>query len=150
MLCNRSNDGGYGASAYYCANLNNNNANNNNNNNVNNNNNSCNNNGNCVYNNNNCSRGWADPNTNYYSWYGTRSYNSRKASSSSGVDTSVDDDGMVGVILGSVLCFFLFCIIIFSIAYPLTMYRENPGRYSDDKWWCYNCNNAAFCGSRCW
>jgi hypothetical protein len=65
-------------------------------------------------------------------------YGEREASSS------------IETLLGGLFCFLLFIMIIFCIAYPLTMYRENPHlSYSDDNWWCYHCV-ASNCASRCW
>ncbi len=67
-------------------------------------------------------------------------------------ETNMDfDGGTIGSILGGIFCFLLFLLIIFSIAYPLTMYRSNPyySSYPDDKWWCYNCVQS-WCASKCW
>jgi hypothetical protein len=64
-----------------------------------------------------------------------------------------DDLSTIGSILGAVVCFLLFCLIIFSLAYPFTMYRSSPPDgyvYSDGMWWCYHCVNAPNCASRCW
>ncbi len=67
-------------------------------------------------------------------------------------ETSMDSDGgMIGSLLGGVFCFLLFLLIIFCIAYPFTMYRQNPNysSYPDDKWWCYHCLQS-WCASKCW
>lgn len=67
---------------------------------------------------------------------------------------NTDDLSAVGSILGAVVCFLLFCLIIASIAYPFTMYRTAPSRdhvYSDGMWWCYHCTaGGSSCASRCW
>lgn len=56
----------------------------------------------------------------------------------------------IETLFGGLFCFLLFVLIIFCIAYPFTMYRNNPGlSYSDDNWWCYHCM-ASNCASRCW
>jgi len=67
-----------------------------------------------------------------------------------------EDVSLVSTMLGALFCFLLFCIIVASIAYPLTMYKENPGNrfaFSDEKWWCYHCldsSSSSFCGAKCW
>lgn len=66
--------------------------------------------------------------------------------------TSADDLSTMGSILGAVVCFLLFCLIILSIAYPFTMYRTSPPPdhiYDDGMWWCYHCSGSS-CASRCW
>ena len=82
------------------------------------------------------------------------SYYSRDKPRYAKVEQAQDDDiSTVGSFLAAVLCFVLFCIVIMCIAYPFTMYRDRPAytqRYADDKWWCYHCTDASFCGAKCW
>ena len=71
----------------------------------------------------------------------------------SAVESNSDDLSSIGSILGAVLCFLLFCVIIFSIAYPFTMSRPSPPdgyMYSDNMWWCYHCTTPSTCAGRCW
>jgi len=82
---------------------------------------------------------------NHYYYYGS----TRQQTSSN------DDDSAstLAALLGACLCFLLFCVILFSIAYPFTMYKEAPTgplRFSEDKWWCYHCSDPSACGSKCW
>lgn len=63
---------------------------------------------------------------------------------------SAADGSTVETFLGAFFCFLLFVMIIFLVAYPLTMYRGNPHlAYSDRNWWCYHCVESR-CASRCW
>ena len=79
---------------------------------------------------------------------------SKKKIQSRGFDNDDNnDESTLGVILGAIMCFVLFCIIVFSISYPLTMYKESPStpmQFSEDKWWCYHCTNPSLCGAKCW
>lgn len=61
------------------------------------------------------------------------------------------DGSMLETAIGGIFCFFLFLLVIFCIAYPLTMYKDTPPNalYSDDKWWCYHCLESS-CARRCW
>jgi len=65
-----------------------------------------------------------------------------------------DDISTLGAILGSLFCCLLVFIILFCVAYPLTMYKSPSSLpySSDEKWWCYNCkiNDPSSCGYRCW
>jgi len=61
-----------------------------------------------------------------------------------------DDVSLLGTMLGALFCLLLFCVIIASVAYPMTMYKESPGAFSDEKWWCYHCMDPSFCGAKCW
>ncbi len=62
-----------------------------------------------------------------------------------------DDGTIVGSIIGCIFCFLLFLLIIFSIAYPFTMYKDNPNinHYRSEKWWCYHCTDT-WCANKCW
>jgi hypothetical protein len=66
-------------------------------------------------------------------------------------DYEYRDGSMLETALGGLFCFFLFLLVIFCIAYPLTMYKDTPQNilYSDDKWWCYHCLQSN-CAGRCW
>ncbi len=62
-----------------------------------------------------------------------------------------DDGTIIGSIIGCIFCFLLFLLIIFCIAYPFTMYKDNPNMnsYAEDKWWCYHCTDT-WCANKCW
>jgi hypothetical protein len=63
------------------------------------------------------------------------------------------EDGTLGAVLAGMLCLVLLFVILGCVAYPFTMCKEmprSPRHYSEDKWWCYHCTDAALCGSRCW
>jgi hypothetical protein len=89
-----------------------------------------------------------------YKWKDNNNYDAhaaRRVRQQASASSSYDDElSTVGSILGATFCFVLFLVILASIAYPLTMYRESPVGshvYADDKWWCYHCYN---CAARCW
>jgi len=98
--------------------------------------------------------------SNYVDYYGNKpvemnSYGAtiKPSASQNTNNNNADDLSTMGNILGAIVCFLLFCLIIFSIAYPFTMYRTTPPHdhvYSDDMWWCYHCNGMNGCASHCW
>ena len=69
---------------------------------------------------------------------------------------AAEDTDMWGSLLGVSLCLLLLLIIVFSVAYPLTMYRDSPPQpsyqYTEDNWWCYHCleGSPTYCRSKCW
>ena len=67
------------------------------------------------------------------------------------MDANATDGSMIGSVLGGIFCFLLFLLIIFSVAYPFTMYKTNPNyeHYPDEKWWCYHCSQS-WCANKCW
>lgn len=99
------------------------------------------------------------PSSNYADFYGSKpvmnnNNNRPQAQQQMTSSNNTNDDlSTIGSILGAVVCFLLFFLIIFSIAYPFTMYRTprpHSHIYSDDLWWCYHCHGMTGCASHCW
>lgn len=69
----------------------------------------------------------------------------------------LDEDGessCFAASLGIFVCFLLFLVVLMSVGYGTNgMYFERNMRpkssYSNDRWWCYECEGAG-CKSRCW